>query len=57
MTDLKKISEAIKNSKVKLTKVFRDKQNEKIRENQKRFAEKERSMRMSPEELARIFDV
>ena len=57
MTDLKKISEAIKNSKVKLTKVFWDKQNEKIRENQKRFAEKERSMRMSPEELARIFDV
>ncbi len=57
MTDLKKIVEAMKNSEVRLTKEFWDKQNEKIIENQKRFAERERCMRMSPEELDRIFDV
>jgi len=57
MTGLKKIVESVKNSKVKLTKGFWDKQNEKIRENQKRFAEEDRSMRMTPKELARKFDV
>lgn len=57
MTDLKKIAESVKNSQVKLTKEFWNEQNEKIIENQKRFAERERSMRMSTEELSRIFDV
>ena len=57
MTDLRKIAESVKNSKVKLTKEFWDKQNEKIRDNQKRFAKEYRDMAISSEELSRFFDV
>ena len=57
MTDLKKIADAVKNSKIKLTKEFWDKQNEKIRDNQKKFAKEYRDMLISPEEFSRFFDV
>ena len=57
MTDLKKITEKLKNSQVKLTKEFWEEQNRKLEENRKRFAEKERSMRMTVKALTKRFDV
>ncbi len=43
-TDLSKVAEAFKNSTVKLDDEFWEKQNEKIRENQERFAKEGRKL-------------
>ena len=57
MTDLSKVLEAVKNSKVVLDAEFWDAQNKQIHENQKRFAEEARNMRPTQELLQREFDI
>ena len=44
MTDLSKIAEEVRKSKVKLTKEFWDKQNKIIRDNQERFSKISREL-------------
>ena len=48
MTDLSKVAEAFRKSKVVLSDEFWEEQNKKIRENQRRFAEKARLMQYPP---------
>tara|TARA_R110001606_G_scaffold134259_1_gene270571 strand:+ start:2266 stop:2439 length:174 start_codon:yes stop_codon:yes gene_type:complete len=57
MTDLSKVLEAVKNSKVVLDQEFWDKQNEQIHKNQKRFVQQARDLTPTDEDMNRRFNV
>ena len=57
MTDLTKVLEAVRNSKVELDSEFWRKQNQQIFENQERFLQEQRLITPTYESMNRYFDI
>ena len=57
MTDLTKVLEAVRNSKVELDAEFWRKQNQQICENQERFLQEQRLITPTHESMNRYFDI